>query len=143
MREQHWCRFDCKPTINFLISILPVRRVLQITKRAGVPLIINDRVDVAMAIGAGTALLPSRCFHTDCSICAISLSYTSATLTYRTYTMHLSDGVHVGQSDMSAAEVRRLLGPNMILGVSTKSCAEVRRGDHHLKGCFLRLLCLS
>lgn len=27
---------------------------------------------------------------------------------------------------MSAAEVRRLLGPNMILGVSTKSCAEVR-----------------
>ena len=30
------------------------RRVLQITRRAGVPLIINDRVDVAMAIGAGT-----------------------------------------------------------------------------------------
>jgi hypothetical protein len=27
---------------------------------------------------------------------------------------------------MDAAEVRKLLGPNMILGVSTKSCAEVR-----------------
>lgn len=37
----------------------------------------------------------------------------------------LSDGVHVGQSDMSAAEVRKLIGPNLILGVSTKSCAEV------------------
>ena len=35
------------------------------------------------------------------------------------------DGVHVGQSDMSAAEVRKLIGPNLILGVSTKSCAEV------------------
>ena len=36
----------------------------------------------------------------------------------------ITDGVHVGQSDMSAAEVRRLIGPDMILGVSTKSCAE-------------------
>jgi thiamine monophosphate synthase len=44
---------------SLIIVYLIVRRVLQITRRAGVPLIINDRVDVAMAIGAGTVLLPS------------------------------------------------------------------------------------
>jgi thiamine-phosphate diphosphorylase len=65
--------------------------VLQITRRAGVPLIINDRVDVAMAIGA--------------------------------------DGVHVGQSDMNAAEVRRLIGPGLILGVSTKSPEEALKAQ--------------
>jgi hydroxymethylpyrimidine kinase/phosphomethylpyrimidine kinase/thiamine-phosphate diphosphorylase len=67
------------------------RRVLQITRRAGVPLIINDRVDVALAIGA--------------------------------------DGVHVGQSDMNAAEVRRLIGPGLILGVSTKSPEEALKAQ--------------
>lgn len=44
---------------SLIPDIFKIRRVLQITKRAGVPLIINDRVDVAMAIGAGTALLLS------------------------------------------------------------------------------------
>ena len=49
----------------------------------GVPLVINDRVDVALAAGA--------------------------------------DGVHVGQDDMPAAEARRLLGPQAIIGLSIKS----------------------
>jgi Thiamine monophosphate synthase len=63
------------------------------------------------------------------------------TLICHTHTTHfLSDGVHVGQSDMSAAEVRRLLGPNMILGVSTKSCAEVRQPQSYV---LIHLLCLS
>ena len=39
-----------------LLSSIP-RRVLRITRRAGVPLIINDRVDVALAIGAGKIML--------------------------------------------------------------------------------------
>jgi thiamine-phosphate diphosphorylase len=64
---------------------------LLITRRAGIPLIINDRVDVALAIGA--------------------------------------DGVHVGQSDMSAAEVRKLIGPHLILGVSTKSQQEAMQAQ--------------
>ena len=34
---------------------------------------------------------------------------------------------------MSAAEVRRLLGPNMILGVSTKSCEEVTLAVSHFE----------
>lgn len=35
-----------------------------------------------------------------------------------------ADGVHVGQSDMMAADVRALLGPNKILGVSTQTVKE-------------------
>ncbi|NGO64821.1 thiamine phosphate synthase [Rhizobium daejeonense] len=50
---------------------------------SGVPLIVNDDVEAAIAIGA--------------------------------------DGVHVGQNDMPVAEVRRLIGPNMILGLSIGS----------------------
>ena len=49
----------------------------------GVPLIINDRVDVALAVDA--------------------------------------DGVHLGQSDMSAALARQLIGPDKILGLSIES----------------------
>ena len=50
------------------------------------PLIINDRVDVALAVDA--------------------------------------DGVHVGQSDLPAARVREILGPDKILGVSASSLKE-------------------
>jgi len=52
-------------------------------RSAGIPLIINDRVDVALAIQA--------------------------------------DGVHVGQDDLPAMTARRLIGPDMLLGVSVKS----------------------
>jgi thiamine-phosphate pyrophosphorylase len=51
-----------------------------------VPLLINDRVDVALAAGA--------------------------------------DGVHVGQDDMAAADVRRLVGPGAIVGLSIKTVAQ-------------------
>ncbi len=36
-----------------------------------------------------------------------------------------ADGVHVGQEDMPAAEVRELLGPEMLIGVSTHSPAQI------------------
>jgi len=52
---------------------------------SGVPLVVNDRVDVALIAAA--------------------------------------DGVHVGQDDMRAADARRLLGPNAIIGLSIKSVA--------------------
>ena len=52
-----------------------------------VPLIINDRVDVALAVGA--------------------------------------DGVHVGQSDMAVADVRRLMTLG-VLGLSVESIDDVR-----------------
>jgi thiamine-phosphate pyrophosphorylase len=51
-----------------------------------VPVLVNDRVDVALAAGA--------------------------------------DGVHVGQDDMPAAEARRLLGPDAVIGLSVKTIAQ-------------------
>jgi thiamine-phosphate pyrophosphorylase len=48
-----------------------------------VPLIINDRVDVALAVGAA--------------------------------------GVHLGQSDMECGDARRLLGPEVVIGLSVET----------------------
>ena len=59
--------------------------VKQVTDRYGVLLIVNDNVDVAIAVDAA--------------------------------------GVHVGQEDMGAGEVRRRLGPQKILGVSAQTVA--------------------
>lgn len=58
------------------------RELLFLCRAASVPLVINDRVDVALASGA--------------------------------------DGVHLGQSDMLVADARRLLGPDLIVGVSVR-----------------------
>ena len=62
---------------------------VEICRSGGVPLLINDRVDVALACNA--------------------------------------DGVHVGQSDMPAWEVRELLGPGKIIGVSCKTPAQAEQ----------------
>ena len=71
------------------------RALLRVLRPAGVPLIVNDRVDVALAAGA--------------------------------------DGVHVGQSDMSPADARALLGPGRILGLSISSLAELERAAEVLE----------
>ena len=66
--------------------------------RYGVPFIVNDNVDVAIACQA--------------------------------------DGIHVGQEDLAAGEVRRRVGENMILGVSVHTVEEafqaVRDGADYL-----------
>ena len=59
--------------------------------RYGVPLLINDNVDIAMRSGA--------------------------------------DGVHVGQDDMAADAVRRILGADMILGVTAKTVEQAVRAQ--------------
>lgn len=66
-------------------------RVKKLTERYGVPLIINDRVDIALAAGV--------------------------------------DGVHVGQSDLPAPIVRRILGEDKILGVSAATVEEAKRAE--------------
>ncbi len=73
---------DCS-SLDFYRTALNIR---QITKKYNVPFIINDRVDIALAVDA--------------------------------------DGVHVGQSDLPAKEVRRILGPDKILGVSAARLPE-------------------
>lgn len=62
------------------------RKVREITARMNVPLIINDRMDIALAVDA--------------------------------------DGVHVGQSDIPADVVRRIIGPDRVVGVSAGDLAE-------------------
>lgn len=62
------------------------QEVKRITDRYGVPLIINDRVDIALAVEAA--------------------------------------GIHIGQSDLPVPDVRRLIGMEMLLGVSVSSSEE-------------------
>ena len=67
------------------------RRMHELTARYGVPLIIDDNVEIALKSGA--------------------------------------EGVHVGQNDMDAGEVRRHLGPDRILGVTAKTVEQARRAQ--------------
>ncbi len=67
------------------------RAIHALTRPAGIPFIVNDRVDVALAAGA--------------------------------------DGVHVGQTDMTVADVRTLIGPKPILGLSITSEADLDVSD--------------
>jgi len=63
----------------------------KLTRDAKVPFIVNDRLDIALAVDA--------------------------------------DGVHVGQSDLPASVVRRILGPGKILGVSVVTVEEAIRAE--------------
>lgn len=73
-------------------SLVATGRVLvDILAGTGVPLIINDNVEAAIAIGA--------------------------------------DGVHVGQGDMKVEEVRRMVGPQMMIGLSCESVTDARAAD--------------
>jgi thiamine-phosphate pyrophosphorylase len=40
-----------------------------------------------------------------------------------------ADGVHVGQDDMALSEVRELVGPDMLIGLSTHSAAQIDAQD--------------
>ncbi|NOW89239.1 thiamine-phosphate pyrophosphorylase [Clostridium beijerinckii] len=66
-------------------------RVKEITDKHNIPLIINDRVDIALAVDAA--------------------------------------GVHVGQNDIPAAIVRKVIGNDKILGVSTGSVNEALEAE--------------
>ena len=67
------------------------RRLMKLLKPLRIPLIINDRVDVALAVDA--------------------------------------DGVHIGQSDMSYEDARRLLGPDKIIGLSVESFEDIEAAN--------------
>nr|WP_124066954.1 thiamine phosphate synthase [Clostridium sp. E02] len=63
--------------------------VQALARRYQIPLLINDRVDIALQCNA--------------------------------------DGVHVGQSDTSASDARRLLEPGKILGVTAKTVEQAKK----------------
>lgn len=69
----------------------------------GTTLIVNDRVDVFLAA--------------------------RSRLTGSTAQVH---GVHVGQSDLPAEDVRALIGPDALLGLSTNTVDQVRAANHSL-----------
>ena len=71
------------PSLEFYNQAVAVK---QVTERYHIPLIINDRIDIAMAVQAA--------------------------------------GVHIGQHDLPGATVRKVIGENMLLGVSASSIAE-------------------
>lgn len=78
---------DCS-SLEFYQTALNVKKI---TDRYGVPLIINDRVDIALAVDAA--------------------------------------GVHVGQSDLPASVVRKIIGPDKILGVSAANLQEAEAAE--------------
>ena len=69
--------------------------VKQVTDKYHIPLIINDRIDIAMAVQA--------------------------------------TGVHIGQHDLPAAAVRKVIGENMLLGVSASSIAEAIQAQQDMQ----------
>ena len=71
------------PALDFYMLALEIKKI---TDRYGIPLIINDRIDIAMAAGAA--------------------------------------GVHIGQRDIPADIARKVIGKDMLLGVSVSSAAE-------------------
>jgi thiamine-phosphate pyrophosphorylase len=77
LREKHCATREFVELARALKSVLAP---------AGIPLIVNDRADVALAAGA--------------------------------------DGVHVGQSDMPCRDVRHLLGPSAVIGLSVENLAQ-------------------
>lgn len=79
-------REKCMDKRVFLEEALLVR---ELTKHYGIPLIINDDVEIALKCGA--------------------------------------DGVHVGQDDLSPLKVRRLIGPDRILGVTAKNESQAKK----------------
>lgn len=66
-------------------------RLKELTETYQVPLIINDRVDIALAAGA--------------------------------------DGIHIGQDDLPVVEVKKLIPPSMIVGVSCHSVEEALKAE--------------
>jgi thiamine-phosphate pyrophosphorylase len=85
---QYRSKSGTKTTREMYEELLKLREV---TKKHNVPLIVNDRIDLALAVDA--------------------------------------DGVHIGQDDLPADVVRKILGEDKIIGISTHSLEEVERAN--------------
>ncbi len=83
LREKH---IDTKTFVEL------ARELKQLLSPLGIPLLINDRIDVALAADA--------------------------------------DGVHIGQSDMSYPDARKLLGPDKIIGLSVENMEDLLEANN-------------
>ena len=77
--------------LNDTDFLAEARELKALCARYGVPLIINDNVELALEVDA--------------------------------------DGVHVGQEDMDARDVRGLIGPDKILGVTAKTLEQAQKAQ--------------
>lgn len=77
--------------LNDTDFLAEARELKALCARYGVPLIINDNVELALKVDA--------------------------------------DGVHVGQEDMDARDVRGLIGPDKILGVTAKTVEQAQKAQ--------------
>lgn len=75
------------------IFLAEAKEIQKLCKKYQVPFVINDNVDIALAIDA--------------------------------------DGVHVGQRDMEALDVRKRLGPDKIIGVSAQNVQQALLAQKH------------
>ena len=85
---QYRSKSGTKTTKEMYEELLQLR---ELTKKYNIPLIVNDRVDLALAVDA--------------------------------------DGVHIGQDDLPPEVVRKILGEDKIIGISTHSLEEVERAN--------------
>jgi thiamine-phosphate pyrophosphorylase len=67
------------------------RELKKLLKPLNIPLIVNDRIDVALAVEA--------------------------------------DGIHLGQTDMAIADARRIVGDDMIIGISAESLDDATQAE--------------
>ncbi|MEK4564580.1 thiamine phosphate synthase [Alkalihalobacillus sp. FSL R5-0424] len=67
------------------------KKLRELTKKYDVPFIVNDHIDVALAVEA--------------------------------------DGIHVGQDDLPLADVRKIVGPDMIIGISTHQLEDAKQAE--------------
>ena len=94
--DRHWLKDETlenqvEKALQGGATFLQLREKL--CKKYQVPFVINDNVDIALAIDA--------------------------------------DGVHVGQSDMEALDVRKRLGPDKIIGVSAQNVQQALLAQKH------------
>ncbi len=72
-------------------SFAEAQAIGKLFRKANVCFVVNDRADIALALGA--------------------------------------DGVHVGQADLNPQEVRRIIGPKMLLGYSTHNAEQLQQAE--------------
>ncbi|GAF66267.1 thiamine phosphate pyrophosphorylase [Bacillus sp. TS-2] len=78
-------------TSSKMVVLEKAKRLKALTDQYHIPLIINDHIDIALAVDAS--------------------------------------GVHVGQDDLPLEEVRKIIGKNKIIGVSTHQLAEAKKAE--------------
>ncbi len=110
--------------------------------RLGIYLVTDERPDldsllgvVRQALAGGTTTVQLRRKHDDGRV-LVELGHELRRLTREFGALYIvndrvdvalltdADGVHVGQSDIAYADVRRLVGPNKLIGVSATTLAE-------------------